>query len=47
MCACANGHEAVVRVLLESEKVTAESIGKTDQVTSGRDSRLSTCVLGY
>jgi hypothetical protein len=36
MCACANGHAAVVRVLLESEKVTAEHIEAANKVREGR-----------
>jgi hypothetical protein len=36
MCACANGHEAVVRLLLESERVTQEHIGAANKVWKGR-----------
>jgi hypothetical protein len=32
MCACGNGHETVVRVLLESEKVTQDHIEATSNV---------------
>jgi hypothetical protein len=33
MSACASGYEAVVRVLLESEKVTQDHIGATNKVS--------------
>ncbi len=32
MLACRNGHEAVVKLLLESKRVTEEHIGGTDKV---------------
>jgi hypothetical protein len=36
MCACRNGHEAVVRELVESARVTTEHIGATDKVRKER-----------
>jgi hypothetical protein len=37
MVACRYGHEAVVKLLLGSDRVTAEHIGATDKVRKERD----------
>jgi hypothetical protein len=36
MCGCSNGHEAAVRALLESERVSAEQIRASNVVRTGR-----------